>query len=116
MKIAVASQNRREITNHTGRCRKFWVYQIEAKEVLNKELLELTKEQCFHDSSPQDSSPLDNMQVLISGGMGTGLVKRLENKGIKALITAEINPDKAVSDYLNGRLLTHAAEPHIHRE
>jgi len=114
MKIAVASQNRKEITDHTGRCRKFWIYEIDDRTVTNKELLELAKEQSFHDSSPSEPSPLDDMQVLIAGGMGTGLVRRLENKGIKPLITSETNPDTAVGNYLNGTLLTQTAEPHEH--
>jgi len=114
MKIAVASQNRRDITDHTGRCRKFWIYKIENGTVANKELLELPKEQSFHDSSPHDFSPLDDVQVLIAGGMGTGLVMRLENMGIEPLITTETNPDKAVEDYLQGNLITKAAEPHEH--
>jgi predicted Fe-Mo cluster-binding NifX family protein len=114
MKIAVASQNRREITDHTGRCRKFWIYEIEFKTIVNKELLELAKEQCFHDSSPNEPSPLGNVQVLIAGGMGTGLVRRLENWGIKALITTETDPDKAVEDYLQGTLVIIAAKPHAH--
>lgn len=114
MKIAVASQNRREITDHTGRCRKFWIYEIENGTILNKELLELSKEQSFHNSSPHEPSPLDDMQILIAGGLGTGLVRRLENTGIKALITTETNPDKAVEDFLNGTLVTKSAEPHAH--
>jgi len=114
MKIAVASQNRKEITDHTGRCRKFWIYKIENGALLNKELLELSKEQSFHDSSPHDPSPFDDIQVLITGGLGTGLVKRLENKGIKALITTETDPDKAVEDFLKGTLVTKLAEPHEH--
>ena len=114
MKIAVASQNRREITDHTGHCRKFWIYEIENGTIANKALLELAKEQSFHDSSPQDPSPLDNVQVLIAGGMGTGLVRRLENKDIKPLITTETEPDKAVEDYLKGTLITKPAEPHEH--
>jgi len=114
MKIAVASQNRREITEHTGRCRKFWIYNIEAGNILSKSLLELSKEQSFHDSSPHDPSPLDGMQVLIAGGMGTGLVRRLKNMSIKAIITTEIDPDKAVEYYLNGTLVSKSAEPHEH--
>ena len=114
MKIAVASQNRRDITDHTGRCRKFWIYEIETGSIANKELLELAKEQSFHDSSPHDPSPLDDMQVLIAGGMGTGLVRRLENRGIEPLITMETNPDKAVEDFLKGTLVTKPAEPHEH--
>jgi len=114
MKIAVASQNRREITDHTGRCRKFWIYQIEEGTITNKVLLELAKEQSFHNSSPHELSPLDDVQVLIAGGMGTGLVRRLENREIEALITSESSPDKAVGDYLNGSLAIQPAEPHEH--
>ncbi len=114
MKIAVASQNRRDITDHTGRCRKFWVYEIESETIVHKELLELPKEQSFHDSSPHDPSALDDVQVLIAGGLGAGLLRRLENKNIEALITTEINPDKAVEDYLKGTLVTLPAEPHEH--
>jgi predicted Fe-Mo cluster-binding NifX family protein len=29
MKIAVTSQNRKTITSHAGKCRKFWVYEVE---------------------------------------------------------------------------------------
>ena len=103
MKIAVASQNRREITDHTGRCRKFWIYEIVNETTANKELLELPKEQSFHDSSPHTSSPLDDVQVLLAGGMDTGLMRRLESNGIEPLITTETNLDKAVEDYLNTR-------------
>jgi len=115
MKIAVASQNRKKITDHTGRCRKFWIYTIESGAIINKELLELAKEQSFHDSSPHDPSPLEDVQILIAGGMGTGLVKRLENRGIEPLITTETNPDKAVDGYLHGTLVTKATETHEHR-
>ena len=114
MKIAVASQNRREITDHTGRCRKFWIYEVDEGTVSTKELLELPKEQSFHDSSPHEPSPLDGVQVLIAGGMGTGLVRRLEIMGIEPLITTETDPDRAVADYLNGSLITRSAEPHEH--
>ena len=114
MKIAVASQNRKEITGHTGRCRKFWIYQIENDVIATKELLELPKEQSFHESSPLEPSPLDHVQVLIAGGMGSGLVRRLQEKNIQALITKETNPDQAVNDFLNGTLKTEPPEPHEH--
>ncbi|MFA5924452.1 MAG: NifB/NifX family molybdenum-iron cluster-binding protein [Methylococcaceae bacterium] len=114
MKIAVASQNRKEITGHSGRCRKFWIYQIENDAIATKELLELPKEQSFHESSPLEPSPLDHVQALIAGGMGSGLVRRLQEKNIQALITKETNPDQAVNDFLNGTLKTEPSEPHEH--
>lgn len=114
MKIAVASQNRREITSHTGRCRKFWIYTVENKAVVDKVLLELPKEQCFHDSSPLAPSPLDDVQALIAGGMGTGLARRLEAKKIQILVTDIKDPDQAVNDFLNDSLKTLPLEPHEH--
>lgn len=114
MKIAVASQNRKEITGHTGRCRKFWIYTIENDAITGKDMLELPKEQCFHESSPWEPSALDDVHVLIAGGMGTGLARRLQQKNIQALITKESNPDQAVTAFLNGTLKTEAFEPHEH--
>ena len=114
MKIAVASQNREQITEHAGRCRKFWIYETEENTVAHKKLLELPKEQSFHDSSPHAPHPLDDAQVLIAGNMGTGLVRRLEARGIKAVITPETDPDKAVAAYLDGTLVVGVPDEHEH--
>lgn len=91
MKIAVTSQNRREVTGHARRCRKFWIFAVEGETVVDKQLLEVPKEQSFHDSSPGVAQPLEDIRVLISGGMGEGLVRRLGKHGIDALITSEDN-------------------------
>ncbi|MEK8089191.1 NifB/NifX family molybdenum-iron cluster-binding protein [Thermithiobacillus plumbiphilus] len=104
MKIAVASQNRKHVTGHTGRCRKFWIYEIIEGRVVDKTLLELPMEQSFHASPPNATHPLDGVQVLISGGMGQGMVTRLARKGIAGLITTEPDPDRAVALYLAGGL------------
>lgn len=108
MKIAVTSQNRREITEHAGRCRKFWIYDIEDKQVIDKSLLEIPVEQSFHESSPHDPHPLDHVAVLISASMGQGMVNRLASKGIVAVVTSERDPDAAVVAHLEGRLTARA--------
>lgn len=114
MKIALSSQNKTAITEHAGHCRKFWIYETNATEILGKQLLELSPEQSFHDSSPDESHPLDDIQVLIAGGMGRGLVERLERKGIAAIVTKETDLDKAVNAYLDGSLVREEAECHEH--
>ncbi len=80
MKIAVASQNRKEITGHTGMCRKFWIYTIENDAITGREMLELSKEQSLHDTLPWESSPLDYVQVLISWGYENWLGQSLATK------------------------------------
>ncbi len=111
MKIAVTSQNRRTITEHAGKCRKFWVYDIEQGRITGKTLLELSIEQSFHESSPREPHPLDAVEVLIAGGMGPGLNRRLAAKGIAALTTLEADPDRAVAAYLSGSLAVRPPKP-----
>ncbi|VXD13650.1 putative Dinitrogenase iron-molybdenum cofactor [Planktothrix serta PCC 8927] len=114
MKIAVTSQNKTSITEHSGHCRKFWIYDINEGKILGKNLLELSAEQSFHNSSCNEPHPLDDVQVLISGGMGQGLVRRLEGKTIEAIVTKETDLDKAVNAYLDGSLIREKAECHDH--
>ena len=112
MKVAVASQNRKIVTGHAGKCRKFWIYDIEAKAVKNKRLLELPREQSFHEFRGTTLHPLAGVQVLITGGLGEGLARRLAAMGIEGLVTTETDPDRAVAAYLQGSLPLGANEAH----
>lgn len=114
MKIAVTSQNRKTITGHAGKCRKFWIYDVEGKTVKGRTLMELPIEQSFHESHGDNAHPLDGIAALITGGMGSGLLARLKQKGIEGLVTPETDPDRAVTDFLDGRLETSAADVHSH--
>lgn len=117
MKIAVASQNRKTITDHAGRCRNFWIYQIQDQKIVDKSLLALAKEQSFHETPINSPHPLDGTDVLLLAGMGSGLKYRLETKKIKPIITDEDSPDLAVEKYLAGTLeeLPFIDHPHHHQ-
>ena len=110
MQIAVASQNRKQITGHTGPCRRLWIYEISQGTVTGTRLLELPIEQSFHASVPLEPHPLDGVQVLISGGMGSGLIRRLARTGIEGIVTPESDPDRAVAQFLAGVLPQGAPE------
>jgi len=112
MKIAVSSQNQTQVTGHLGRCQKFWIYDVEGTTIQDKQLLQITKDQSFHESSPKKPHPLDIVQVLISGGIGRGLARRLEAKGIQPLITAETDLDTAVLAYMTNTLVVMTPEEH----
>lgn len=112
MKIAVASQNRKIVTGHAGKCRRFWVYDIEAGAVKGRQLLDLPREQSFHEHQGPEPHPLQGVQVLITGGMGEGLARRLAGMGIEGLITTETDPDRAVTAYLAGTLPLGQPEAH----
>ncbi|MDD2662940.1 MAG: NifB/NifX family molybdenum-iron cluster-binding protein [Dechloromonas sp.] len=106
MQIAVTSQNRRTITEHAGKCRKFWIYDIESGAVAGRRLVELDLEQSFHASHHAFPAPLAGIGVLITGSMGAGLHQRLRSQGILPLITTEEDPDRAVAAFLENRLET----------
>ena len=116
MKIAVTSQNRTTITGHAGKCRKFWIFEIKNQQVQNKQLLELPREQSYHESAHTvdltTQNPLDEIHVLITAGIGQGLRNRLQRKNIQAIATSETDPDCAVAAWLNGSLLVITPEAH----
>ena len=112
MKIAVTSQNRKTITSHAGKCRKFWVYEVVDREVKTRNLLELPIEQSFHESNHAAPHPLNVVNVLICGGLGAGLQNRLKQKGILAVATAETDPDQAVAAWLACSLVELAPDAH----
>jgi predicted Fe-Mo cluster-binding NifX family protein len=114
MKIAVSSQNQTNVTGHLGHCQKFWIYDVDDTSIHDKQLLKLAKNQSFHESSSKDTHPLDDVQVLISGGIGNGLSLRIESKGIKPIMTSETDPDTAVKAYLAGCLAVITPEERAH--
>lgn len=104
MQIAVTSQNRKTITEHAGKCRKFWIYNIEAGAVTDKHLVELAIEESFHASHDGLAQPLTTVNVLITASMGAGLHQRLASYGITPILTMETDPDTAVAAYLANKL------------
>ncbi len=99
-KIAVTSQNRKTVTEHAGKCRKFWIYDVKQGQVTGKTLLELPIEQSLHESSGASAHPLDAVAVLITAGIGAGLQQRLQQRGIDSVVTSEEDPDQAVAVFL----------------
>jgi len=115
MKIAITSQNRKTITEHAGMCRKFWVYEVQDQFVVGKSLVELEKEQSFHEVAHADKAaphPLDGISLLIAGGAGQGLKIRLAQRGVQVVVTTVTDPDQAVVDWLKGELALSSEPPH----
>ena len=98
--IAVCSQNRKTVTEHAGKCRKFWVYRIQGGQVAEKTLLELPIEQSFHETPADQAHPLDGVHALIAGSMGDGMKQRLVQNGIRGLVTDMQDPDEVVAVFL----------------
>jgi predicted Fe-Mo cluster-binding NifX family protein len=112
-RIAVTSQNFRTITPHAGRTRRFLVYQGASggtPELVDR--LDLPKEQALHDWGNKDGHPVFEMDAVLCGSCGRNFVAKLAKRGVDALPTDETDPEKAVRDYLQGRLSQ--TEVHTH--
>ena len=68
MTIAVSSQNRKTVTAHAGKCRRFWLYRVVDTEVRDKRLIELAASETFHEHHDAGVHPLNGINVLIAGG------------------------------------------------
>lgn len=110
LKVAVTSQNRRTITEHAGRCRNFWIYQVEQDRILDKSLLELPQNQSFHDHETGTVHPLDAINVLITASMGPNLYQYLKERHVQTFITQEHEPDLAVQALCRGVLDNHLSQ------
>jgi predicted Fe-Mo cluster-binding NifX family protein len=104
LKIAIASQNRREVTAHAGQCRRFWVVDLGADPRQARTLVELEPGQTFHESRADAGHPLDGIDVLIAGSMGPGLRTRLAAKGIRSIVTGETNLERVLAAFAAGAL------------
>jgi predicted Fe-Mo cluster-binding NifX family protein len=104
MKIAVTSQNRKTVTEHAGRCRRFWIYTIEDGVISDKTLLELSKEESFNDSDSNAPHPLDGIDLLLTASMGSGLAQRLARRAVETRVTHQTDPDAAVIHYLDSQI------------
>ena len=99
--IAVTSQNRKTVTGHAGRCRKFWLYPVQDGQIGERHLVELSMEQTFHGSHGLPPG-LENIRVFITQGMGQGMVMRLAQHGVTPYFTLQDDPDVAVQAFLRG--------------
>lgn len=104
MKIAVTSHDRTTITGHAGRCERFWLYDVDGAAVRSRTLVELIPAETFHSAHHQIPAALSGIDALITGGMGGGLAARLEAASVKAVITTETDPDRAVTRFVQGTL------------
>jgi predicted Fe-Mo cluster-binding NifX family protein len=106
MKIAVTSQNFKNITPHAGKTRRFLVYEVNGDgEPVEAGRLDLDKMMTIHEFRGGDAAhPLDEMDVLITGSAGAGFVQRLHSRGVQVVQTGEKDPIQAIADLRNGQI------------
>lgn len=98
--IAVTSQNRRTVTSHAGRCRRFKLFDPASGLEIGE--IELPLDAVLHEVDPLPGHPLALAGTLITTGAGPGLSRRLSRCGIAVHLTATETPADAVREFLAG--------------
>jgi predicted Fe-Mo cluster-binding NifX family protein len=114
VKIAITSQNFRTITQHAGKARRFLIFEQDpaSGNPVETARLDLPKEMSMHEFRGTEH-PLFSVDQLITGSCGQGFMQRMARAGVKVVVTAETDPNRAADDLFHGRPLA-PPEPHDH--
>ncbi len=133
MKIAVISDDGKDVSQHFGRAPFYIVYTIKEGKITGHEIREklghnqFTGEHHEHTDEHEQSHGLDgashgkhvNMAQIISdceaiicGGMGMGAYESMKRLNIKPFVTDCENPETAVLSYIEGKLIDHIEKLH----
>lgn len=110
MKIAVASENRM-VTEHFGHCINFNIYQAENGQIVKSESIPNPGHRpgflpnYLHDLG---------VNVIISGGMGSGAIDIFNEYGIDVIVGASGSAEAAAAAYLQGMLKSTGSVCHEH--
>jgi predicted Fe-Mo cluster-binding NifX family protein len=106
--VAIASQNKKTIFEHAGKCRNFIIYTIYNNEIESKKVLELEKDETLHNVSHNQNinftSTLFDVDILLTRGIGNGLIQKLARQNVACYKIEETDPDTAIEKLLNGTL------------
>ena len=103
--LAFTAQNRRQISDHAGRCRHFLVTRLgETGEPGAWETVSLARHETLHESHAGLPAPLAAVHAVITRGAGPGLARRLARSGVQVLLTEHPDPQAALQAWRAGVL------------
>ncbi len=127
MKIAVVSDDGKNLSQHFGRAPFYIVYTIEEAKIKEREVREklghnqfgvrdhergLEQDTASHGKHASMAEVISDCGVLICGGMGMGAYESLKRLNIKPFVTDCPDPDTAVQAYIKGELVDHIEKLH----
>lgn len=107
MKVAVATDDKINISHHFGRTLGFRVFDINDKRVLNEEYRQNIGNSNGQCGSCDHSSMISNLKdcdLVICYGMGQGIYNDLVRHNIKAVVTDEIRVEDAIQRLIEADL------------
>lgn len=110
IKIAVASENEM-VTEHFGHCANFNIFEAKKNQIIKSESIPNPGHK--PGFLPNFLNEME-VNVIISGGMGSGAIEIFEEKGIEVIVGASGTAKSAVDAYLQGSLKSTGSICHGH--
>lgn len=111
MHIAVANKDGKTVAGHIGKCADWIVFEVTEDDspesdyiVTELERIKLPKDLVFHHYKDDGQHPLKSCKAVIGASAGESFVKKMNKRGIDAVLTAEPNPTQAVIDYVRDKV------------
>ncbi len=115
MKVAVATDDKINISHHFGRTLGFRVFDIDRKKILNEEYRQNIGKSNGQCGSCDHSSMINNIKdcdLVICYGMGQGIYNDLVRHNIRAVITEELTVDSAIEKLIEADLINRLDKLH----
>lgn len=111
IKIAVASENEM-VTEHFGHCVNFNIFEVENNQIIKSEsIANPGHKPGFLPNFLNDMG----VNVIISGGMGSGAIEIFREKNIEVIVGASGSAKIVVKEYLQGTLKSTGSVCHEHQ-
>jgi len=111
IKIAVASEGKM-VTEHFGHCENFNIFDVENGKIIKSvSIPNPGHKPGFLPNFLNDMG----VNVIISGGMGSGAVEIFNEKGIEVITGASGDAETAANNYLQGKLKSTGSVCHEHQ-
>jgi predicted Fe-Mo cluster-binding NifX family protein len=130
MRIAIISENGKNVSQHFGRARYFVVVTVKDGQEMNREIRDKLGHSSFAND-PHDEEQgqhgfgpgaqhrhgrmieaINDCEVLVAGGMGAGARESLKARGFRPILTDVLSIDDVVKAYVEGRLEDHVERIH----
>jgi predicted Fe-Mo cluster-binding NifX family protein len=131
MKIAIITDDGKNISQHFGRAAYYMVLTIEDGKILDKEMRDKMGHNQFsaigpeehhheqhgmdaasHDKHTQMAGSITDCQAVICGGMGMGAYESMRRLNIQPIVTNLQEIDAAAQAYIDGKLVDHTEKLH----
>lgn len=115
MKIAVASDNKKTISEHFGKARGFKIFEIKNNRIINEEYRKNIGKNNGNCGSCDHAIMINNIKdcdIIISFGMGRRIYDDLISNKIMPIVTEENDVKKIVDLFLNSNLINRIDKLH----